>query len=89
MSTFLGCVKFDFKIVNEASLKVKPLALIPIIYAKRFVIIENYYQLNPVIKSYEADRKGMSNSLFRKLCEKHPYKVMILRESFIMNETIA
>ena len=49
----------------------------------------DYYQLNPVIKSYEADKKGMSISLFRKLCERHPYKVMILRETYHMNETIA
>ena len=89
MNTFLGCVKFEFTIVNEASLVVEPLALIPIMYSKRFVMMGDYYQLNPIIKSYEADKKGMSISLFRKLCEKHPYKVMILRESYTMNETIA
>ena len=49
----------------------------------------DYYQLNPIIKSFEADKKGMSISLFRKLSEKHPYKVMILRQSYIMNDAIA
>lgn len=88
MNTFFGCVKFEFTIVNEASLVVEPLALIPLMYSKRFVMLGDYYQLNPVIKSFEADKKGMSISLFRKLCEKHPYKVMILRQTYTMNETI-
>jgi DNA replication ATP-dependent helicase Dna2 len=52
-------------------------------------MLGDYYQLNPVIRSYEADKKGMSISLFRKLCERHPYKVMILRQSYTMNENIA
>jgi DNA replication ATP-dependent helicase Dna2 len=68
---------------------VEPLSIAPILYSKKFVMIGDYYQLNPVIKSYEADKKGMSISLFRKLCEKHPYKVMILRYSYSMNENIA
>ena len=89
LSTFLGCVKFDFTIINEASLIVEPLALIPILYSQKFIMLGDYYQLNPVIKSYEADKKGMSISMFRKLCERHPYKVMILRESYNMNEVIA
>jgi DNA replication ATP-dependent helicase Dna2 len=78
-NTFLGCIKFDCCIINEASLIVEPLSIIPILYAKKFIMLGDYYQLNPVIKSFEADRKGMSISLFRKLSEKHPYKVMILR----------
>jgi len=72
-------LKFDYAIINEASLIVEPLALLPIMHSKRFMMLGDYYQLNPVIKSYEADKKGMSISLFRKLCERHPYKVMILR----------
>lgn len=68
---------------------VEPVSIIPIMYSKRFIMIGDYYQLNPMIKSYEADKKGMSISLFRKLCEKHPYKVCILRQSYTMNESIA
>ena len=43
MNTFLGCVKFEFTIVNEASLVVEPLALIPLMYSKRFVMMGDYY----------------------------------------------
>lgn len=68
---------------------VEPLSLVPLMYGKRFVMLGDYYQLNPMIKSYEADKKGMSISLFRKLCEKYPYKVMILRQSYVMNDGIA
>ena len=68
---------------------VEPVSLIPILNSKRFIMMGDYYQLNPIIKSYEADKKGMSISLFRKLCERHPYKVCILRYSYTMNENIA
>jgi DNA replication ATP-dependent helicase Dna2 len=78
-NTFFNCTKFDICLLNEASLMVEPVSLIPILYSKRFVMIGDYYQLNPVIKSYEADKRGMSISLFRKLCERYPYKVCILR----------
>ena len=88
-NTFFGCIKYDFCIMNEASLMVEPISLVPIMYCKRFVMLGDYYQLNPVIRSFDADKKGMSISLFRKLCEKHPYKVMILRQSYVMNDGIA
>jgi len=41
-----------------------------------------------VIKSSEAEKRGMSISLFRKLCEQHPYKVVILRKQYRMNDHI-
>jgi DNA replication ATP-dependent helicase Dna2 len=75
--------------MNEASLIVEPVAIIPILYSKKFILIGDYYMHNPTIKSYEADKKGMSISLFRKLCEKHPYKVCILRTTYTMNDSIA
>jgi len=65
---------------------VEPLALGPILFAKRFVMFGDYYQLNPVVKSPDAEKKGMSISLFRRLCERHPYKVVILRKQYRMND---
>ena len=75
--------------MNEASLVVEPVAVGPLLNAKRFVMVGDYYQLNPIVKSGEAEKRGMGISLFRKLCEQHPYKVVILRKQYRMNDHIA
>ena len=86
---FFGCFKFDFCVLNEASLVVEPLAIGPLLFAKKFVMFGDYYQLNPMVKSAEAEKRGMSISLFRRLCEQHPYNVVILRKQYRMNDHIA
>ena len=75
-----ACIKFEFCILDEASLVTEPLAIGPLMMANRFIMYGDYYLLNPGIKSVEADKKGMSVSLFRKLCEKHAYDVVILKK---------
>ena len=85
-SHYLSCFEFDFCLVNEASLMFEPIALGTLLFAKRFVMFGDYYQLNPVVKSPEAEKRGMSISLFRRLCERHPYKVVILRKQYRMND---
>ena len=77
---FFNCTKFDYCILDEASLITEPLSLGPIMMAHKFIMIGDYYLLNPLVKSVEADKRGMSVSLFRKLCEKHPYDVIILKK---------
>lgn len=86
---FFGCFKFDYCLLNEASLVVEPLAIGPLLFAKKFVMFGDYYQLNPMVKSAEAEKRGMSISLFRRLCEQHPYNVVILRKQYRMNDHIA
>ena len=56
--------------------------------AKKVVMVGDYYTLNPVVKSAEADAMGYSVSLFRRLCELHPHKVVILRQSYTMSEAL-
>ena len=35
---FFGCFEFDYCILNEASLVVEPLAIGPLLFAKKFII---------------------------------------------------
>ena len=85
---FFGCFEFDFCILMEASLVVEPLAVGALLLARKFVMYGDYYQLNPIVKSAEAEKRGMSISLFRRLCEMHPYQVVILRKQYRMNDHI-
>jgi DNA replication ATP-dependent helicase Dna2 len=87
-NTLLACMNFDFCIMDEASQVSEPIAIGPILLAKKFVMIGDYYQLNPLIKSNLAARKGLNVSLFQKLCQKHPNESSILREQFRMNRDI-
>lgn len=64
--------------MDEASQISEPLAIGPIILAKKFVMIGDHFQLNPLVKSFLAERKGMGVSLFEKLCKKHPLSSTIL-----------
>ena len=53
-NNLLLCVnggKFDYCIMDEASQISEPLALGPILLADKFVMIGDFYQLNPLVKS--------------------------------------
>eukprot|EP00347_Sterkiella_histriomuscorum_P013745 403363527 len=85
---FFACIKFDYCILDEASLITEPLSIGPILMADKFVMIGDYYILNPYVKNHEAEKRGMSISLFRKLCEKHPYETVILKKQYRMCDNI-
>jgi superfamily I DNA and/or RNA helicase len=42
-------------------------------------MIGDYYQLNPLVKSQVADKKGLGISLFEKLCKKYPASATVLK----------
>ena len=51
-------------------------------------MIGDYHQLNPLVKSRLAAKKGMSLSLFEKLCKSHPDCTTVLKKQFRMNKDI-
>jgi DNA replication ATP-dependent helicase Dna2 len=87
-NNLLLCVnggKFDYCIMDEASQINEPLALGPILMSDRFIMIGDFYQLNPLVKSAIAERKGLNISLFERLCRRHPHQVTILNKQYRMN----
>jgi DNA replication ATP-dependent helicase Dna2 len=60
----------------------------PILLASKFVMIGDYYQLNPLVKSILAEKKGMGLSLFEKLCKKHPSSATVLKKQYRMSQDI-
>ena len=74
--------------MDEASQISEPLAIGPILKAEKFIMIGDYYQLNPLIKSHLAARKGMEVSLFEKLCKKHSGSASVLKQQYRMNQDI-
>jgi superfamily I DNA and/or RNA helicase len=80
MHNFVLCFKFDLALFVQASQMYEPMALGPILLSKRFAMFGDYYTLNPVCKSAEADKLGITIPMHRRLSENHPKKVVILRD---------
>lgn len=80
--------RFDYCIVDEAGQITQPVCLGPLRCADVFILVGDHNQLQPVVKSREARDKGMSVSLFRRLCEAHPEATVQLRYQYRMNEDI-
>jgi DNA replication ATP-dependent helicase Dna2 len=68
----LLCLKFDYCVMDEASQINEALAIGPALLCQKFVMIGDYYQLNPLVKSNLAVKKGFGVSLFERLCKEHP-----------------
>lgn len=80
----LGKVSFDYVIVDEASQTLEPIILESLFYAKRFILIGDYFQLSPLVKCPEAEKKGMAVSLFERLCLQNPDSVCKLTEQVVI-----
>lgn len=72
LHNFVLCFKFDLTLFLEASQIYEPLALGSILLSKRFVMLGDYYTLNPLCKSAEADKLGLTIPIHRRLAEHFP-----------------
>ena len=72
LHNFVLCFKFDLTVFLEASQMFEPLALGPLLLSKRFVMFGDYYTLNPLCKSAEADKLGLTIPIHRRLAENFP-----------------
>jgi len=84
--------RFDTVFIDEAAQALEPATWIPILKAEKVVFAGDHWQLPPTVKSMEADRKGLSKTLFEKCMLRHrkldnPVDVM-LRTQYRMNEAI-
>lgn len=80
--------QFDVCIVDEASQITLPTCLGPLRFADRFVLVGDHHQLPPLVRSRDARKGGLDESLFKRLCSAHPEAVVDLRSQYRMNEDI-
>ena len=76
----LSCMNFDFCVMDEASQINEPLSIGPILLAEKFIMIGDYFQLNPLVRSNLALKKGLGVSLFEKLCLQNPNSATFLKK---------
>lgn len=80
--------KFDAVIIDEAGQALEPACWIPILKANKLVLAGDHCQLSPTIKSNEAAKAGLSNTLLEKCVALHPQAVVLLEEQYRMHEKI-
>ncbi|XP_052211363.1 DNA replication ATP-dependent helicase/nuclease JHS1 isoform X2 [Diospyros lotus] len=76
--------RFDICIMDEAGQTTLPVSLGPLMYASKFVLVGDHYQLPPLVQSTEALENGMGVSLFCKLSEAHPQAISALQSQYRM-----
>ncbi|KAH7849649.1 hypothetical protein Vadar_020933 [Vaccinium darrowii] len=76
--------RFDVCIMDEAGQTTLPVSLGPLMYASKFVLVGDHYQLPPLVQSTEALENGMGVSLFCRLSEAHPQAISALQSQYRM-----
>ncbi|EXB70693.1 DNA2-like helicase [Morus notabilis] len=80
--------RFDVCIMDEAGQTTLPVSLGPLMFASKFVLVGDHYQLPPLVQSVEARENGLGVSLFRRLSESHPQAISALRSQYRMSRGI-
>lgn len=60
---------FDVAILDEAAQSMKVSSWIPILLAQKVIMAGDHKQLPPTIKSKEAEKKGLGDTLFQYLSD--------------------
>lgn len=79
---------FSTVIIDEAAQALEPACWIPVLKAQRLILAGDHCQLPPTVKSLEAAREGLSQSLFEKLAKQYPDFTHLLHVQYRMNEEI-
>ncbi|MBI1184532.1 AAA family ATPase [bacterium] len=79
--------RYPLCIIDEASQALEPASWIPIMRSEKVIMAGDHQQLPPTVKSFEADKAGLSKSLFETCMEKLKVDVMLTTQ-YRMNEQI-
>ncbi|PWJ36181.1 AAA domain-containing protein [Sediminitomix flava] len=86
-SRYLRGKRFSTVCIDEAGQALEPASWIPILKADRVVFAGDHQQLPPTVKSFEASKQGLSETLFDKTIKRQSVDVM-LKEQYRMHENI-
>lgn len=80
--------KYKSVFIDEAAQALEPACWIPILRAGRVIFAGDHCQLPPTVKSAEAARRGLSQTLFEKCIERQPKTAVMLQVQYRMHEDI-
>jgi ATP-dependent RNA/DNA helicase IGHMBP2 len=76
-SNYLGNRTFKTVFMDEASQALEPASWIPIMKAQRVVMAGDHWQLPPTVKSKEADKAGLGQTIFERTIKAYNIDVML------------
>ncbi|WP_293788029.1 AAA domain-containing protein [uncultured Pedobacter sp.] len=81
-------LRYHTIVIDEAGQALEPACWIPILKAQKVILAGDHFQLSPTVKSNEAARNGLSNTLLEKTVTLHPESVVLLNEQYRMHSAI-
>ncbi|GAB2628335.1 AAA domain-containing protein [Belliella aquatica] len=81
-------IQFPYVFIDEAGQGLEAATWIPIMKADKVVMTGDHFQLPPTIKSYEATKAGLSETLFEKVIKRQPEASKMLTVQYRMPEKI-
>lgn len=75
-------------VIDEAGQALEPACWVPILKAEKVILAGDHCQLPPTIKSTQAAKVDLSNTLMEKCTAMYPEAVVLLEEQYRMNTTI-
>ncbi|MCC9138264.1 AAA domain-containing protein [Pontibacter silvestris] len=81
-------LQYDTVFIDEAAQALEPACWIPISRANRVVLAGDHFQLPPTVKSFEAEKGGLSKTLFEKCIERQPEVAVMLKTQYRMHQNI-
>ncbi|WP_258101745.1 AAA domain-containing protein [Marinoscillum pacificum] len=76
-SNYIKGRTFKTLFIDEASQALEPAAWIPIMKSERIIMAGDHWQLPPTVKSLEAAKEGLSQTIFRRVIEQWSADVML------------
>ena len=80
--------RFSTLFIDEAAQALEPACWAAILRADRVIMSGDHQQLPPTVKSLEAVKGGLANTLMQKVVALHPQCVTLLTTQYRMNEDI-
>lgn len=74
--------------IDEAGQSLEPACWIPILKARKLILAGDHCQLPPTVKSEQAAKAGLSETILERMVKKHPETVVLLDQQYRMNEKI-
>lgn len=77
VNRFIRYRRFSTVFIDEAAQALEPACWIPIIKSERVILAGDHCQLPPTIKSFEAAKGGLTNTLFEQIIQQQSVDVML------------
>ena len=81
-------LSFETVFIDEAAQALEPGCWIPIAKGQRVVLAGDHHQLPPTVKSEQAAREGLRETLFEKCIQRQPQTARMLTTQYRMHEQI-